>query len=292
MKATKMMTSMVLAMSIALCGAAGALAQQETQNIEPKKAPPTIEQAKKDEPSVKTEVRKNGIGAKSALDAALTDAGLTEDKVTSIEVELEREGGISVYEVVFTAEGKRYNYHIDPEDGSVLGFSSSERSNAYEKKSKKADTKPKKDAGMQAARAAALAEIGLDEADAVSVRERLDRDDGRSMYEFDILTEDMEHEIEIDAESGKVMGKHRELLGFSAKLVQDGALIGIDRAKEIAVADAGLTVEGVTFRKAKLENDDGWTQYEVKFRSDGASYEYCIEATTGVILEAEMDCGK
>lgn len=291
MKATKMMTSMVLAMSIALCGAAGALAQQETQNLEPKKAAPTIEQAKKDEPSVKTEARKNGIGAKTALDAALADAGLTEDKVTSIEVELDREDGISVYEVVFSAEGQRYNYHIDPEDGSVLGMSSAARSNAAEKKGKKAEPR-KKDAGMQAARAAALAEIGLDEADAVSIRERLDRDDGRSMYEFDILTEDMEHEIEIDAESGKIMGKHRELLGFNAKMVQDGALIGIDRAKEIAVADAGLTVEGVTFRKAKLENDDGWTQYEVKFRSDGASYEYCIEATTGMILEAEMDCGR
>lgn len=291
MKATKMMTSMVLAMSIALCGAAGALAQQETQNLEPKKPAPTIEQANKDEPSVKTETHKDGIGAKAALDAALADAGLTEDKVTFIEVELDRENGASVYEVVFNAEGKRCNYHIDAEDGSVLGMSSSARSDAYEKKSKKAEN-TKKDAGMQAARAAALAEIGLDEADAVSIRERLERDDGRSMYEFDILTEDMAHEIEIDAQSGKIVSKHRELLGFSAKQVQNGAWIGVDRAKEIAVADAGLTVENVTFRKAKLENDDGWTQYEVKFRSDGASYEYSIEASTGVILEAEMDCGK
>ena len=41
--------------------------------------------------------------------------------------------------------------------------------------------------------------------------------------------------------------------------------------------------------KAKLENDDGYTVYEVEFYKDRMEYEYKIDAATGEIIEYDMD---
>ena len=65
--------------------------------------------------------------------------------------------------------------------------------------------------------------------------------------------------------------------------------IGVDQAKEIALNHAGCDLTEVIFTKAKVEQDDGYSQYEIQFCHGSSEYEYCIEAYTGGILEWE--CG-
>ena len=71
----------------------------------------------------------------------------------------------------------------------------------------------------------------------------------------------------------------------------DPGLLSIDRAREIATTDAGYTMDEVTFSKAKLEEDDGQSYYEIKFyvtSSDTSGtafeYEYKIDPYNGDIL--------
>lgn len=61
-----------------------------------------------------------GIGAAAAKAAALRHAGLSEQQVTKLEVEAEREDGRWVYEVEFEHGGMEYEYTIDAADGAVL----------------------------------------------------------------------------------------------------------------------------------------------------------------------------
>ena len=65
--------------------------------------------------------------------------------------------------------------------------------------------------------------------------------------------------------------------------------ITADRAKEIALADAGLSASGVTFIRANLDWDDGRAVYEVEFYSGSTEYDYEIDAVTGAIRSADRD---
>lgn len=65
--------------------------------------------------------------------------------------------------------------------------------------------------------------------------------------------------------------------------------IGLDKAKAIAFAHAGLTEGEVAFAKGELDRDDGRLVYEIDFYSAGREYEYDIDAATGEILEWDVE---
>ena len=65
--------------------------------------------------------------------------------------------------------------------------------------------------------------------------------------------------------------------------------ISADRAKEIALADAGVKKADAVFLKVKLEWSDGVAVYDVEFYSKGTEYDYEINARTGKILESERE---
>lgn len=65
--------------------------------------------------------------------------------------------------------------------------------------------------------------------------------------------------------------------------------IGIDKATEIALADAGLAESDVQFTKQNSDIDDGVNIYEIEFTSGETKYEYDIDAATGKILDRDTD---
>lgn len=88
------------------------------------------------------------------------------------------------------------------------------------------------------------------------------------------------------------------MLGSSTPLNSDNnatnnskaqAKISYDEAKSIALKDAGLTAENVSFLRNELDRDDGILKYEVEFTKDGVEYEYDINADSGEILWVDKD---
>ena len=65
--------------------------------------------------------------------------------------------------------------------------------------------------------------------------------------------------------------------------------IGVERAKEIALKDAGLSASQVSFVRAGLDWDNGRMEYEVEFWKDNVEYDYEIDAYTGTILHWDYD---
>ena len=63
--------------------------------------------------------------------------------------------------------------------------------------------------------------------------------------------------------------------------------IGVERAKEIALKDAGLSASQVSFVRAGLDWDNGRMEYEVEFWKDNVEYDYEIDAYTGTILHSD-----
>ena len=66
--------------------------------------------------------------------------------------------------------------------------------------------------------------------------------------------------------------------------------IGKAKAKEIALADAGVTVQDIRDYDCELDREViGQTAYEVSFDVGFDDYEYTIDALTGEILKFEKD---
>lgn len=68
-----------------------------------------------------------------------------------------------------------------------------------------------------------------------------------------------------------------------------GDYISVDRAKQIALKDAGVRESDAVFLRANLDWDDGRMQYEVEFYSGSTKYDYDIDAVTGAILSSDRD---
>lgn len=143
----------------------------------------------------------SGEGVLSAEDArskALAHAGLTEKEVTFVKTELEREDGRRVYDIEFyTADYQEYDYEIDAVTGEIRGFD-------YDAEGYTPPAAAGQSITREQAREIALAKVPG--ADASHVKKlKLDRDDGKSVFEVEIVYSGMEYEMEIDAASGTVL---------------------------------------------------------------------------------------
>lgn len=65
--------------------------------------------------------------------------------------------------------------------------------------------------------------------------------------------------------------------------------ISLERAKSIALEDAELSEEDITFTKAELENDRLDQTYIIEFNTSDTEYEYKINAANGRIQEKSIE---
>lgn len=220
-----------------------------------------------------------------ALAAALADAGIAAEAVTASKVERDADGGLRLYEVTFFTSDAQYEYDIDAATGAVCGVS-------VERFQKDApahpdQTQPAAALSREDARSIALADAGLTAAQVNVTKLKLDYEDGVRVYEVEFVTADAEYEYEVDASTGAIRERSVEKRGKTQQT--STAYIGVDQAKRIALSKAGLSASGVSFTKAKLENDDGARVYEIEFRCGGTEYEFEIDAVTGAVLESSVE---
>ena len=223
------------------------------------------------QPSVK-------LTLEQAKDIALEHAGLTADRVTFTETKLDYEHGRRVYEIEFYYGQSEYDYEIDAENGSIIGFDY-DIDNFTPPQSEVTVT-------IEAAKSTALKHAGLSESQVTFTKSRLDRDDGQQIYEIEFYSSNAEYDYDIDAATGKIVGYEKKNIGG---ISNGGNLITADEAKNIALGHAGLSAAEVVFTKSKLDRDDGRQIYEIEFRIGRTEYEYEIDAATGSIIEFDID---
>lgn len=77
------------------------------------------------------------------------------------------------------------------------------------------------------------------------------------------------------------------LTGCGQQSTQAG-YIGADAAKAIALDAAGIAEGAATFSSTDLDSRNGTDYYEVDFTANGQSYEYDIDAVTGVVIRSNQ----
>lgn len=125
----------------------------------------------------------------------------------------------------------------------------------------------------------------------------LDKDDGLHVYRVQFTTAAYVGQVKLHPESGKVLEMELDYAAArqddaaapkttaKPKTTTQDALIGTDRAKEIALRKAG----GGTVTHIELDRDDGRQVYEGEIIYGNDEYEFEIDALTGQIRDWDKD---
>ena len=146
------------------------------------------------------------ISEDEAKQAAFDHAGVSEADVTGLRIRLDYDDGRQVYDVEFYSGSKEYDYEIGASDGSVLSFDQemdewAARQNAAGTQNTGGQTASITEAD---ARALALEQVpGATEENIIKFAQ--DYDDGRTVYEIEIIYNRAEYDIEIDASTGNIL---------------------------------------------------------------------------------------
>lgn len=141
--------------------------------------------------------------------------------------------------------------------------------------------------GGDKAKEIALKDAGYTASQVTMVRLSNDWEDGRMVYDVEFYVNKAEYDYEIDAITGTILEKDKDIDNFTIPTTSAG--ITLNRAKEIALADAGVSEANATFTKAKQDYDDGRLVYDVEFYCQNAKWEYEILASDGTILSRDCD---
>ena len=133
-----------------------------------------------------------------------------------------------------------------------------------------------------------------------------DRDDGVVTYDVEFKADGVEYEYEIHAVSGKILeydserddaartsstqtvSAKTEPAVTESKTTEASATITADRAKEIALAHAGVSAADARGLECEKDTDDRVDHYDVEFRANGLEYDYEI-SFDGTVLKSEKE---
>ena len=199
-----------LALVVTLFVGCGASAAQPTDPVpsQPLATEPVVTEPIATEPPVTEPATK--ISRDQALQIALDDAGLTQDQIHDLEVELDNDGGALHFDVDFEVSNKDYDYEIDAEDGKILKKQIPEKEAAATSSTTSSTSSSSKQISRTEARDIALKHAGLSTSQVRDLEVELDKDDGKVHYDVDFEADGYDYDYEIDAQSGKILKSKKE----------------------------------------------------------------------------------
>lgn len=139
------------------------------------------------------------IGQQAAVDAALSDAGVSQSQVSGLKVERDYDDGRLEYEIEFWKDNVEYDYVIHGSTGSVLESQRETHASASSG-----------DIGEAKAKEIALSRAGYGEGQVYQLEINRDYDDGRLEYEVEFAADGWEYECKIDGSTGSVLEFERD----------------------------------------------------------------------------------
>ena len=196
------------------------------------------------------------ISLQKARKIALTDAGITdENEATFTKEELNRSTDRPCWILEFYTEKYQYSYKIDAKTGEIV-FSTRYIS-------------------MAKARTIALSDAKLSDSNKVvfTVEKLVDGGIKTPYYLFVFNNGFTQWTYRIDATDGSVMYRNEEVL-----------MVSLDKAKEIALADAVPEGVEVVFTKEILSRNSGRPCWILEFYTEKYQYTYKVDAKTGEVI--------
>ena len=208
------------------------------------------------------------ISLEEAKEIALKDAGLNEatQKIVFTREELNRNSSKPCYILEFYTAKKQYSYKVDAKNGSII--------EAYHF------------ILLADAKKIALDDAGVN-VKVVFTTEELVAGGIKSPYYYFVFESDSARwTYKIDAVLGVIMDKT-----FDKIIPLAPEFIGLEKAKQIALEDAGLdeATQKIVFTREELSRNQGKPCYILEFYTDRCAYSYKVDAVSGDILEKNIE---
>lgn len=147
---------------------------------------------------------------------------------------------------------------------------------------------------LEQAKQTALQHAGKTASQVQFVKAQQDWENGRKVYEIEFIVSDStgytEYDYEIDAATGKIVSYDHDAESYAppAQSTNSGVKVTEATAKKTALSRvSGATAANLY--KFKLDFDDGRWEYEGEIRYGTMEYDFTIDATTGAIIEWDME---
>ena len=208
------------------------------------------------------------ISLEEAKKIALKDAGLDEStqKIVFTREELNRNSGKPCYILEFYTAKKQYSYKVDAKNGSII--------EAYHF------------ILLADAKKIALDDAGVN-VKVVFTTEELVAGGIKSPYYYFVFESDSARwTYKIDAVLGVIMDKTCDKI-----ISPTPEFIGLEKAKQIALEDAGLdeAAQKIVFTREELSRNSGKPCYILEFYTAEKQYSYKVDAVSGEILGKKTD---
>ena len=208
------------------------------------------------------------ISLEEAKKIALKDAKLDEltQKIVFTREELSRNQGKPCYLLEFYTGTNQYFYQIDAKSGSIIYAG--------------------KYITLSEAKKIALDDAGVN-VKVVFTTEELVAGGIKSPYYYFVFESDSARwTYKIDAVLGVIMDKTCDKIIPTAP-----EFIGLEKAKQIALEDAGLdeATQKIVFTREELSRNQGKPCYILEFYTDKCAYSYKVDAVSGDILEKNIE---
>nr|WP_314388148.1 PepSY domain-containing protein [uncultured Fusobacterium sp.] len=129
-------------------------------------------------------------------------------------------------------------------------------------------------------------DIALKEAQGGQITKfKLDRENGRMVYEIEVMDGNIEKDYEIDAETGAIVKLEHEQKNYGTNNSVNNPKISYEKAKEIALKNS----KNGKFKEIELKHKNGVLIYDVEIAEGFADREFLIDANTGEILAEKKD---
>ena len=203
------------------------------------------------------------ISLEEAKQIALKDAGLDDatQKIVFTREELSRNSGKPCYILEFYTAKKQYSYKVDAKDGSIM--------EAYHF------------ILLADAKKIALDDAGVSEKVTFTEETLVAGGIKSPYYYFAFESASARWTYKIDAVLGVIMDKTYDKIIPSAP-----EFIGLEKAKQIALDDAGLdeAAQKIVFTREELSRNSGKPCYILEFYTDKCAYSYKVDAVSGDII--------
>ena len=203
------------------------------------------------------------ISLEEAKKISLKDAGLDEatQKIVFTREELNRNSGKPCYILEFYTAKKQYSYKVDAKNGSIM--------EAYHF------------ILLADAKKIALDDAGVSEKVTFTEETLVAGGIKSPYYYFAFESASARWTYKIDAVLGVIMDKTCD------KIIPPAPeFIGLEKAKQIALEDAGLdeAAQKIVFTREELSRNQGKPCYILEFYTDKCAYSYKIDAVSGEII--------
>jgi len=203
------------------------------------------------------------ISLEEAKEIALKDAGLNEatQKIVFTREDLNRNSGKPCYILEFYTAKKQYSYKVDAKNGNIM--------EAYHF------------ILLADAKKIALDDAGVSEKVTFTEETLVAGGIKSPYYYFAFESASARWTYKIDAVLGVIMDKTCD------KIIPPAPeFIGLEKAKQIALEDAGLdeTAQKIVFTREELSRNQGKPCYILEFYTDKCAYSYKIDAVSGEII--------